>query len=95
MEYECARYNLYNCKEVLIWATAILDNNLGSEIPLVAPLSEISKLEIENAKQKLSDLIDRGAEPTPEGYQPPGGEEGFTPPIMQSILQTQLLIQKM
>jgi hypothetical protein len=81
MEYECTRYNLYNFKEVNIWATAIQDNNLDKEIPFVAPLSEISKFEIEKDNQKLSDLIDRGAEPTAEGYQPPGGEVGFTPPI--------------
>ncbi|MCJ7540428.1 MAG: hypothetical protein MUO88_12270, partial [Desulfobacterales bacterium] len=78
MEFECARYNVKAAEEVLIWATAILNNNLGSEIELAAPISEISKLEIEKGNQELSDLIDLGAEPTAEGYQPPGEFERFT-----------------
>jgi len=71
MEFECARYKVRNSEEVLIWSMAILDNNLGSEIPLAAPMSEISKLEIEKGKQEVENLIDLGAEPTAEGYQPP------------------------
>jgi hypothetical protein len=86
MEFECTRYNLYNSKEVLIWATAILNNNLGKEIPLAAPMSEISKLEIEKDNQKLSDLIDLGAEPTAEGYQPPGEAEGFATDVLPPLI---------
>jgi len=70
-EFECTRYDLLNSTEVSIWATAILNNNMGSEIELAAPLSEISKLNIEQDKQKLSDLIDRGAELTFYAYGPP------------------------
>ncbi|MCJ7541507.1 MAG: hypothetical protein MUO88_17810, partial [Desulfobacterales bacterium] len=76
MEFECTRYNLYNSKEVSIWATAILDNNMGKDIPLAATMSEISKLEIEKDNQILSDLTDLGAEPTVLGYEPPGEAEG-------------------
>jgi len=73
-EFECTRYDLFNSTEVSIWATAILNNNMGKDIPLAAPLSEISKLNIEQDKQKLSDLIDRGAELTFYAYGPPEAE---------------------
>ena len=88
MEFECARYKVRNSEEVLIWSMAILDNNLGSEIPLAAPMSEISKLEIEKGKQEVENLIDLGAEPTAEGYQPPGEAEGFTTDAIPPTINT-------
>lgn len=71
MEFVCARSRVRNFEEVSIWATAILDNNMGKDIPLAAPLSEISKLEIEEGKQQEQYYLDLGAEPTAEGYEPP------------------------
>jgi hypothetical protein len=72
MEFVCARSRVRNFEEVSIWATAILDNNMGKDIPLAAPLSEIVKLEIEEGKQQEQYYLDLGAEPTAEGYEPPG-----------------------
>lgn len=86
MEFECTRYELYSSKEVLIWTTAIQDNNLGEEIPFAEPLSEISKFKIKKDNQKLSELMDLGAVPTAEAYQPPGEQlvVGITPPNIPS-----------
>jgi len=80
MEWACARYKAMTAEEVLIGTKAILDN-LGSEIEWAKPLNEISKLDNENAKQEEQDAIDRGAEPTALGYEPPSVAEGVPPPI--------------
>jgi hypothetical protein len=80
-EFECARYRLYSAEEVLAGTQAILDNNLGSEIDWAQPLYDISKLDSEIAKKDEQNALNNGAVSTPEGYEPPGGEAGFTPPI--------------
>jgi hypothetical protein len=78
MEYDCSRYRLYSAEEGLADARAI-NNNLG--IDWAIPYYEISKLDSENAKKDVQNALNNGAVPTPEGYQPPGGEVGFTSPI--------------
>jgi hypothetical protein len=80
MEFVCARSRVRNFEEVSIWTTAILDNNMGEDIPLAAPLSEISKLEIEEGKQQEQYYLDLGAEPTAEGYEPPDFTADVIPP---------------
>ena len=78
MEYDCSRYRLYSAEEGLADAIAI-NNNL--DINWVTPYYEISKLDSENAKKDVQNALNNGAVPTPEGYQPPGGPVGITPPI--------------
>ena len=95
-EFECTRYDLFNSTEVSIWATAILNNNMGKDIPLAAPLSEISKLNIEQDNQKLSDLIDRGAELTSYAYGPPDFTADVIPPnYSDPILSGELVIDSL
>jgi len=79
MEWACARSNAMTALELSIGTKTILDNNLGSQIEWAAPVYEISKLDLENAKKEEQNAIDRGAEPTVLGYEPPG--EGETAPI--------------
>jgi len=81
MEYECSRYRQYSADEVLAGTQAILNNNLGSAIPWAEPVYEISKLDSENAKKDEQNALNNGAVSTPEGYEPPGGLVGTTPPI--------------
>jgi hypothetical protein len=83
MEYECARYNKMAAQESLTGVTAILNNNLGAEIEWAIPIYEISKLDVEKYKQEVENLIDLGAVPTDEGYQPPVEAEGFTTDVFK------------
>ena len=78
MQWACARYDELSANETLIGTKAILDN-LGSQVEWAAPLYEISKLDHKNALQNEQNAIDRGAEPTVLGYEPPG--TGGTLPI--------------
>jgi hypothetical protein len=78
MQWSCARYNKLSAEETLVGTQAILDN-LGSQVEWAAPVYEISKLDFDNAEQAEQNAIDRGAEPTALGYEPPG--EGETPSI--------------
>lgn len=80
-EFECARYRLHSADEALAGTTAILNNNLGSEIDWAKPVYEISKIDLANAKKDEQTAIKNGAVPTEEGYEPPGGTTGLKPPI--------------
>lgn len=80
MEWTCARADKMAAEETLIGTKVILDN-LGSQVEWAAPAYEISKLDFENAEQAEQNAIDRGAEPTVLGYEPPGAGEGLPPTV--------------
>ena len=78
MEFECTRYKKLSALESLVGVTAIINNNLGSDIEWAEPVYEISKLDVEKYTQEVENLIVRGAIPTTEGYELPGEAERFT-----------------